>query len=511
MSARTDAERALIAQAKRFQRLTPAAAPTVDIDAACHPKQARLVRSIVGGVGHGKVLAANWGRQTGKSHGGALATNLALLGAPGRNWIYVTSTYDSCRRMAFRPAVEQNRTLALGGDPVDMEMRMPNGSVGYFMGADSERLIERLRGTPNLAGVIIDEAGLYRPEQLRQMIEVVKPGLRPLAGVLAVMGNPSKTGKQGTWYDLTISEAVEQHRADYRDNDRVPSFADVERLIDEELAMLFPLLTPERRRQTAYFLREYMGEFVVDLEEKVYQLTEANLYDGDPPELDNFLSAGDLGVSANDSLVSVGWNDENEGHGDIWVVDQEEASGQDSIACADMVNAHNELRHPNEVAIDPGGLGQKTIKTVQRLYPNVPVSEAEKPPLGVQARATNYLLQGGANWRLRVKRGSKLAQHLTIPTWVDGIPGGKIDEHGVHSDLVPPLRYIAVKIRNYLPDVVPVLSDEEAREKAKEARMEEERRKYRRKSAGSAAERWKEDDGDEMAPDSSDLDAFDPM
>lgn len=473
-------------RAEQAKRSLSARAP-VDIDRVCHPKQAKLVRAIIAGIGRGTMIAADCGRQSGKSHGGALAANLALLSVPNRNWIYVTSTYDSCRKMAFRPAVELNRTLALGGDPVDMEMRMPNGSVGYFMGADSERIIERLRGTPNLAGVIVDEAGLYRSGQLRRMIEVVKPGLRPLAGVLCVMGTPSPEGKQGTWYDMTVNPAIEQHRFDYRDNDRVPSFADVERLIDEELAMLFPALSPEARRKTAYFLREYMGEFVVDLVEKVYQLDEINLVDSIPDDLDTCLTGGDIGVSACDALVSLAWNSNRPGG--IYVRDQEEKSGQDSIACAQMVKAHDAKRSPIEVAMDPGGLGQKTIMTVKNLYPGIPITEAQKPPIGVQTRHVNDLLQGARGWRLYVQRGSKLAMELSRPTWKGGIVGSEIDEHGTHSDLVPSLRYACIAVANKLADIPRELTpEEEARERylAGIARAEKNARAQR--SHGASAE-----------------------
>jgi hypothetical protein len=389
-------------------------------------------------------IGALAGRQSGKSHGGALACCLIASKTPNVNLVYVTSTYGTCERMAYKPAIEHNRVHGLGGRPADMAITFPNGSVVYFMGADTERLIDKLRGIPNLVLVLIDEAGLYDPELLKTMIEAVRPGLRPMAGTLCVMGTPSRAGKQGTWYDITENQHFAQHRFDYRDNDRVPSFAAVEQLIDEELAAMG--LT----RDSAYFKREYLALFEVDLAEKVYQLTEANLVDEVSTGHEVFATGGDLGVSACDALVSLGWS-RTERFGEIQVVDQELAAGQDSIACADMVNDHHQLRHPIAVAMDPGGLGQKTILTVQRLYPKVPIREAQKPPLGVQVRYVNDLLQGTHGWRLRIKRGSQLALELTRPTWVDGIVGGEIDEHGKHSDLIPALRYVSILVLPILP------------------------------------------------------------
>ena len=46
-----------------------------------------------------------------------------------------------------------------------------------------------------------------------------------------------------------------------------------------------------------------------------------NLVDSVPQDCGNHCSAGDIGVSAADTILSLGWND---GSTDVWVVDQEE-------------------------------------------------------------------------------------------------------------------------------------------------------------------------------------------
>lgn len=419
----------------------------LDWRARCHPKQARLVETLV--TRRARYVVALCGRQSGKSHGAVMGALELARQTADIAVLYATSTDASVRKMAFEPAQRMNRDYALGAEPnlADRTMRFPNGSVVYFIGADSDRTIERLRGTPNLALCIIDECGLYESEKLSKMIEAVTPGLRPLAGALVLMGTPSLQGTQGTWYEATENDRFEQHRFSYLDNDRVPSFADVERLIDEELVALgYVTADGEPDRTCAYFRREYLCEFVVDLAEKVYQLAEGNYYDGEPPAgLTKFVVGGDLGVGANDALVTLGWEP---GAFEVWVVEEQEASGQDSLAFAAMVRDVHERRKALRIAVDPGGLGQKTIKTVRALMPALPIVEASKPPVSIQVRAVNVLLQGG---RLRVPRRSKLARELASPTWVDGIVGGEIDEHGHHSDLVPALRYGVLAATPYLP------------------------------------------------------------
>lgn len=447
----TGAQLRRLAQKELARRAKLRGTATVDVAKACHPKQAKLVNALV--LGTIRNICALAGRQSGKSHGAAaLAPMLLVLRTPGVNAVVVTATDASCEKMAFLPATRLNRELGLGGTPSyaagDRAITFPNGSVVYYLGANNQRTIDRLRGTPNLVLCVIDEAGIYDPETLAAMIKAVRPGLRPRRGKLCVMGTPSPAGKQGTWWDITQNPAYDQHRFDYRDNDRVPDFAEVEKTIDEDLRAQFPHLTPEQARLSAWFLREYMALFEVDLAEKVYQLTNDNLVDVIPEPFQLYATAGDLGVSANDALVCAGWNAMA---GALYVCDQEEVSGQDTIAYARMVEAHNTKRRPICIAVDPGGLGKKTIDTVKAMHPTIPIEEAVKGPIGLQVRAVNEMLQGAHGWRLYILRGSKLALELASPTWVDGMVGGEIDEHGRHSDLVPSLRYLCIKIRQYLP------------------------------------------------------------
>jgi hypothetical protein len=356
--------------------------------------------------------------------------------------IYVTSTDASVRKMAYRPAKRLSEEHDLGGRPVaspNPSVEFPNGSIAYFIGADGERTIERLRGTPNLIACVIDECGIYDSDALKQMIEAVAPGLRPLAGALVLMGTPSLQGAMGVWYNATINAGFEQHRFSYLDNDRVPSFADVEALIDEELLAL------GYDRTSAYFRREYLCEFVVDRAERVYQITDVNFYDGDPPHpLYTYVVGGDVGVHDADAVLSLGWA---KGAPLIWCDDEKSARGQDALAFTQMVADVNTRRHPLSIWVDPGGGGMKTILTVRKVIPGIPIVAAEKPPIPHQVRAVNVLAQSG---RLRIRRGSQLAQELMRATWRDGIVGSEINEHGPHSDLVPCLRYACMAATPYV-------------------------------------------------------------
>jgi hypothetical protein len=381
----------------------------VDIERVCHAKQAALVRMLV--LRQARNVCALAGRQSGKSHGGALAACLIASGAAGVNLVYVTSTYASCKRMAYLPAVEHNRVHGLGAERNDSEMTLlfPNGTRVYFMGADTDRLIDRLRGIPNLVLVIIDEAGIYGSDKLKTMIEAVRPGLRPMAGALCVMGTPSLAGKHGTWYEITENPHFEHHRFDYRDNDRVPSFAEVERLIDEELAAM--ALT----RESAYFKREYLALFEVDLNESAFRYNrEVAGYDGVFPEwLDTFAVGIDPGTRDRTAIQVWGWGsqDHNVYHVYEWCTARNAGTTWAQIGAE--LGKINARWSPHAWFYDAGG-SKMTLDVFQRDYEIPIINAARKADLpGQVARFADLLALG----RAKIIIGSALEHDLQRAQW----------------------------------------------------------------------------------------------
>ena len=380
--------------------------------------------------------------------------------------------------MGFKPAKALSDQFKLGCRTTEMQIETPSGCTIYFLGANTEKFIDRLRGIPNLVAAIIDECGIYKSDDLKTMVDTIMPGLRPRRGKLVLMGTPSKGGKLGTWYRATVNAAWKHLKMSYLDNDRVPSHAEVERLIDEELSAL------GYTRESAYFLREYGNEdgpqFVVDASEKVYELTDANLVDELPEAIgSNCVTGGDIGERANDALLTFDWDDGSEF---VYLREEIYARGQDSIAFADMVHGVDSRFAPLEIATDPGGLGAKSIMTTKKLYPGVNITEARKGPIVLQVRSLNQLLRGG---RLKMLRTSRLAADLSTPTWDVSQDGVKtINEHGQHSDGAPAARYAAQVIIGLLPSAEEVRATvaralEEADPKAQRLKAAQKRERAR--------------------------------
>jgi hypothetical protein len=389
--------------------LPPEGAAAVDIDAVCHPKQSALVRSLV--LRQARNVDALAGRQSGKSHGGALAVCLIAAGTPGVNLVYVTSTYGSCKRMAYLPACEHNRVHGLGATANDSEMVLtfPNGTRVYFMGADTDKLIDRLRGIPNLVLVIIDEAGIYTSDKLRTMMEAVRPGLRPRAGTLCVMGTPTRGEKHGVWNEITENVHFEHHRFDYRDNDRVPSFSEVERLIDEELAAM------GFTRESAYFKREYLALFEYDPFEEAFRYQrEVAGYEGDAPDWLTMFAVGiDPGTRDRTAIQVWGWGEREHGvyHVYEWVTARNAGTTWAQIGAE--LGRIRERWNPHAWFYDAGG-SKMTLDTFNRDYGIPVVKAAVKSDLpGQVARFADLLAKGQAHIRI----GSALEQDLIRAQW----------------------------------------------------------------------------------------------
>jgi hypothetical protein len=361
------------------------------------------------------------------------------------NVVYVSATYSSVKKMAWQPLLALNREYALGGTPnyTELSLSLPNGSTIYLMGVDSEKSADKARGIPRLVGAIVDECARYDPDVLRYLLrDVIRPGLRPMAGRIMLAGTPSPLGKVGPLWEARENSAFSHHTWDAYDNTKVGSREEIERIITDDLR------TEVQTRESAWFRREYLAEWVVDEESRVYHFDdERNTYEKLPDDLNMFAAAGDIGVRDADAMAVVGWNDDRP---ELYLIEEVIRRGQDAIDMGLEVDRIWTGYSPIVMAFDGGGGGLKTILTVQHLYPNAPIKAVDKPQVNIQVKALNQLLR-----RLKVRRGTRFYEEIRHSEWVGGIVNGKIREYG-HSDIVPCMRYLAVEILQYLPGEVEI-------------------------------------------------------
>lgn len=421
----------------------------------CHAKQAAFVAAV---LAH-RFVTVCAGRQSGKSHAAVAAGIEICLGRANVSVLYIASTHDSVKRMAWKAAIKFNLDHKLGGTPnyTDLSLTFSNGSQLVLIGVDTEKAADRVRGIQRLVAAFVDEMQLFSPEVSTALLrDAIRPALRPLRGKLILMGTPNKLGAMGPWWDA-IQRAEAIGKADGAQHhfrwtvydtegiliDGVPvTLEDIEATIKEDLEI------EKQTKDSAWFQVEYMAEWVVDMAARAYHFSdEANVYDELPPGLEFALTFGDIGVSDEDAFGSFLWSSTDP---TLYLVEHEISPGLTTDDEKVILARIWEERSPLEMVIDTGGQGAKTFVTVQEALPHLPLVAARKPSVNVQVKRLNDVLDGG--W-LKVPRGSRFASDVRKATWKNGVVNGKLMETGAaKSNIIPAARYGVIHVTQYLPD-----------------------------------------------------------
>jgi hypothetical protein len=296
-------------------------------------------------------------------------------------------------------------------------------------------MAEKIRGIPRLALAIVDECQRYPDEMLNTLTrDVIRPALRDMRGAIWLMGTPNPSGKLGRFWELWNNKRWSRHGCTIYDNTKLGTAEETEAIISEDLEV------EGLTKESAWFRREYLAEWVVDLASRVYHFDEArNVYETLPRDLDHWLLGVDLGTADADAIAPLGWRDDAS---EIYLAHEDVVTGQTVQRLAEKLGAIWAFLNPIKIVVDTGGGGLKTLVSVQHLLPDVPLMAATKPPVNLQVKMLNNVLKTG---RLKVPRGSRFADDCRGARWVEGIVGGKVDETGAkHSDLVPAVRYAVI-------------------------------------------------------------------
>lgn len=461
------------------------------LDLVCkgHPDQLTLVKDQSQSV----VVIA--GRRGGKSFA-AVAKGIDLcLANAGSNVLYISATYNSAKRMAWRPLLDLNTRFKLGGTTAGLVMTFPNGSTFTLMGCETEKGAQKALGIPKLILVIVDELQLYKTEVAEYLLsEVLLPGKYDNLGKAAIwcMGTPNRKGKVGSLWKRWANKKWSHHHWTIYQNPHLGTPEAIELQIQKDLAEESANSGRPVTKESAWFKREFMGLWEVDKADRVYYFDdEANVYTRLPTNLTEFLITGDIGVTANDAVLVFGWSENDP---TIYHVEEHVAPGKTDMELGDLLARLDSLYHPIKIVLDAGGGGKKTLISIQALHPDLPLEAAVKPPVNIQVRALNSRLQHG---RMKCKADSVFYADIRQFTWVDGIVNGQIDENSGHSDVVPSARYGCIAAGPYLPpplDDIPPEVVRLAKEKAdKQERLRKAMAKFGYKKPKPAEESWTED------------------
>lgn len=340
---------------------------------------------------------------------------------------------------------------------------LTNKSVIALLGSDTIEQCDKHRGG-KFPVVGVDEAGTYRDHVLEYLLDqVVIPATVDYHGEIIVTGTPSLQTK-GTWYNMChnlgkdgrpLPKAVwEQHHWTLLDNPTIPDHilkggnSPAERRAFREFMLREILEEKNWTEQTACFLREYMGVWANDMDERVYAVdSDRNLIDHLPVlergQSWTYWLSMDLGFNDPTAFVVLA---RRTGDPTLYVVESYEQTELVPSQVAEHVARLQARFTFSGIVADTGGYGKGPAEEMKQTY-GIPVEAAQKSGKRAALEHTSGECRTG---RIKIVRDSNM------PLWEDllALPWNedKSDVHERYRDHLPDaLLYGARKAAHSLP------------------------------------------------------------
>lgn len=248
-------------------------------------------------------------RRFGKSYTGGLYMVKEAYENPGVSIIYIALTRESAKKIMWKDILKPiNRRFRLGAkfNETALTATLPNGSVIYLMGVDSnEDEKDKLLGQKYKLG-IIDEAASYSIDLRELVYGTLKPAMADLGGTICMLGTPGNLTKS-LFFDITNGTEPGWHVliGDTKDN---PYMADKWRKEIEELVRNQPYIV-----DTPMFKQMYLNQWVIDTDALVYKFNaDRNMYKELPMYLNGswqYVLGVDLGYEDPSAFVVVAFHE----------------------------------------------------------------------------------------------------------------------------------------------------------------------------------------------------------
>lgn len=380
-----------------------------------------------------RMIAAQTTRRAGKSTGLAKRFIRTMQRYPNCFCPYIALTRQSAENIMWGILQEEDEKYKIGAHFAvsDLTMTMPNGARLQLFGADMKNFIKRLRGikTP---GAAIDEAQDFGSHVESLVDDVLGPALLDYTdGWLALVGTPGPV-PTGFFYDVTAKgmDGFSVHKWSLFDNPYLPN----PRKFVEEL---------KRRKNwddhNPTLRREYLGEWVLDLEALVIKyVPEVNHYDDLPDREDQwaYVLSIDIGFDDADALAVIGWHKHEKA---AYLIEEIVQTQQGITELAHVIERLMRKYDPDKIVMDTGGLGKKIAEEMRRRY-SLPIVSAEK------TRKIEYIELFNDALRTRkffAKKDTRFAQDSMKLKWDydKSTPDKLVISDSFHSDSIDAVLY----------------------------------------------------------------------
>lgn len=311
-------------------------------------------------------------RRAGKTHGSVAHMMMAANAKPEGAIGFLALTRTSVKRIVWNPLQEFNRKYNIGMkfNNTELTATLPNGTIIYCSGADSEKLIERFRGT-KYSTVIVDEAASFSPSTLESLVDdVLDPAVMDLQGSIVIMGTPGAV-PSGFFYDISTGKRSgwSLHHWTLVNNPFLPH-------AEEYLNKLLKNKGWNENHPT--FQREWLGRWVRDLGSLVYP------YDPIKNKIDRlptynqgewkYILGIDFGFKDATAIVVLAYHEYDN---NVYVIESEARNGVIPSEAATWTRKLQEKYPFTKIVGDVGGLGKGYAEEMRRRFA-IPVQPAQK-------------------------------------------------------------------------------------------------------------------------------------
>lgn len=393
-----------------------------------------------------RYIAAQCTRRAGKSNGLALRFGRTLKKYPGCFCPYIALTRESARNIMWDILQEWDDRFKIGArfTIANLTMTTPDESRLQLFGADMKNFIKRLKGikTP---GAAIDEAQDFGTHITQLVDDVLAPTIADYSdGWLALTGTPGPV-PIGLFHDITRLRkyGYNIHKWSIFDNPYMP---DAAQFVEDYR------LKKGWDKQHPTYLREWMNEWVLDLEALVFKYQASlNHFDAAPPSNHwEYVIGVDIGYHDADAIAVVGWSAKDK---PSYLVEEHLKEKQGITQLMQQIEALMEKYKPLKIVMDTGGLGKKIAEELRMRYA-IPVEAAEKTRKFEYIELLNDALR---NQRFFAKQDSQFAQDATRVKWETDLETEKlkISDH-FHSDICDAVLYAFRESLHWLYEPEPV-------------------------------------------------------
>ncbi len=244
-------------------------------------------------------------RRAAKSYTAGIYLIREALANPGCNCLFIGLTRLSAHGIVWKDILKEidlKFKLNIKFNETLLTATLPNGSVIYVAGADSdESEMNKLLGKKYRL-VTLDEASMFSVNMHQLVYGVLKPATADQRGTICLLGTASNITR-GLFYDISTGKEPgwKLHQWSAHNN---PHVAELWQGELDDISRDRPLFM-----ETAIFRQMYLNEWVVDHDAKVYKFNSAiNLATQLPHGLSNFhyVLGIDLGHSPDPSAFVVG-------------------------------------------------------------------------------------------------------------------------------------------------------------------------------------------------------------